>query len=224
MDAIADALTTIADSPWVFPLLFALTIGDAFLVVLPSETAVVALGALSLSTGHPPLAGLLVTAALGAIAGDNLCYLIGRSIGTERFAWMRRPRVHAALERARTTLQQRAAVAIFTARYIPFARIAVNLTAGATRLHYARYLLLTVLAGCAWALYNTVVGALFGQVFAGNPVLAVVASVVVAIVGGVSLDWVLGRMSRRRQARKAAGSGGAGPHPGTAPGAAPAPE
>ena len=41
----------LASSPWLYPLVFALVVGDAFLVVLPSETVVVALGALAGATG-----------------------------------------------------------------------------------------------------------------------------------------------------------------------------
>src|SRR6218665_2355454 len=54
----------LAASPWLLPALFALVVGDAFLVILPSETAVVALGALFATTGSPPLLAVLPIAAL----------------------------------------------------------------------------------------------------------------------------------------------------------------
>lgn len=187
--------------PWVYLVLFGLVIADAFLVVLPSETAVVALGSLALSTGHPNVWLVLATAALGAVVGDNICFQIGRRLGTERFGWMRRPRVQAAIDYARRAIATRPASLILTARYIPFARIAANLTAGATGFPFRRYFPLTVIAGSCWAIYNCVIGALFGAWLADNPVLAVVVSVVVAVTLGILIDAVTARVATRRAAQ-----------------------
>lgn len=198
MEAFLDA---VGESPWLFPALFALIVGDAFLVVLPGETVVVALGALSAATGAPPLWALVPVAALGAVTGDSLCYLIGRRIGIDRWAWQRRGRIGAALARVRGTVQRRPAVLIFTARYIPFARIAVNLSAGAAGLPWRRFLPLSAAAGTGWAIYNTAVGALFGTALPDQPVLAIVLSVLVAIALGVLVDLVIQRVTARRNPR-----------------------
>ncbi|CAN5486976.1 hypothetical protein BH10ACT7_BH10ACT7_28910 [soil metagenome] len=186
--------------PWVYLVLFGLVIADAFLVVLPSETAVVALGSLALSTGHPNIWLVLATAALGAVVGDNVCFRIGRRLGTDRFGWRRRPRVQAALDYARRSIATLPASLILTARYIPFARIAANLTAGATGFPFRRYFPLTVIAGVCWAVYNCVIGALFGAWLADNPVLAVIVSVVVAVTLGILIDAVTARVATRRAA------------------------
>ena len=97
----------------------------------------------------------------------------------------------------------RPAVLIFTARYIPFARIAVNLSAGAAGLPYRRYLPLSAAAGTGWALYNTGIGLLFGTAMSDQPVLAVVISVLVAIALGVTIDLAVNRFSRSRPPRDA---------------------
>jgi membrane-associated protein len=191
-------IAALVDSPWLYPAVFALVVGDAFFVVLPSETVVVALGALAGATGSPPLGVLIPVAALGAIVGDSLCYLIGRRIGADRWGWQRRGRVGSALVRARRTVLTRPAVLIFTARYIPFARIAVNLSAGAAGLPYLRYLPLSAAAGVGWALYNTGIGLLFGTALRDQPVLAVVLSVLVAIALGVTIDLIVHRAARSR--------------------------
>ena len=132
-------MLALAASPLLLPALFALVVGDAFLVVLPSETVVVALAALSGATGTPSLLLLIPVAAAGAIVGDSLCFLIGRAVGHRRWAWQSRGRLGAAIATARQTVLDRPAVLIFTARYIPFARIAVNLSAGAAGMAYRRY-------------------------------------------------------------------------------------
>jgi len=190
-------MLALAGSPWLFPALFALVVGDAFLVVLPSETVVVALAAMSGATGTPSLLLLIPVAAAGAIVGDSLCFLIGRAVGHDRWGWQSRGRLGAAITKARQTVLDRPAVLIFTARYIPFARIAVNLSAGAAGMAYRRYLPLSAAAGAGWAIYNSVIGLFFGRLLSSTPLLAIVISVVVAIALGVVVDLI----ARRRSAR-----------------------
>ena len=185
----------VANSPWVYLVTSLLIIADAFLVVVPSETVVVALGALALSTGTPSLWMLVPVAAASATLGDTLCFLIGRRVGT---GWIRHARLARAVEFARATLSRRAASVILTARYVPFARIAVNLSAGATGFSYRRFLPLSLVAGVGWALFNVFVGASFGALFPGQPLLGVVLAVLVAIGLGVLIDVVVARVSRAR--------------------------
>lgn len=192
-------LLATAASGWVFPALYLLTVADAFLVVLPSETAVTALGAISASSGSPNLAALVGVAWAGAVTGDVCCYLLGRRIGTTRFRWMRGPRVAAAIDRAGAALDRRAAAAILTARYIPFARIAVNLVAGASGLRPRRYLPITVLAGFAWALWNTGIGAMVGRMLPDQPLLATALSVLGAVLVGVTVDRLSALLAARRR-------------------------
>ncbi|WP_349236211.1 DedA family protein [Cryobacterium sp. BB307] len=198
MQELVDWVIEAAGSPWVFPVVFALIVADAFLIVVPSETVVVALGALALSAGQPNLWVLIPIAAIAAMLGDNLTYLVGRAVGLERFGWMRRRQVASAFAWARRSLDRRAAVVMLTARFVPFGRIAVNLTAGATGFAYGRFLPLSVIAGCVWAVYNVVIGAAFGAWFSSHPVLAVVLSIVVAITLGVVVDRITAVVASRR--------------------------
>ena len=117
----------------------------------------------------------------------------------DRWRWQRGPRIASALARVRHTVLVRPAVLIFTARYIPFARIAVNLSAGASGLPYRRFLPLSAAAGTAWAVYNTAVGLAFGAILRDQPVLAVVISVVVAIGLGIIVDGIAQRIAARRE-------------------------
>lgn len=195
-------MNALATSPWLLLALYALVVGDAFLVVLPSETLVVALGALWGATGTPPVAALIAVAAVGAITGDALCFMIGRRAGTGRWRWQRMRPIRAAIEKASAAIRSRPAVLIFTARYVPFARIAVNLTAGASGLPARFFFPLSAAAGLAWAIYNVVIGAVFGAALAEVPVLAVVVSVVVAIALGLAIDAIASWLIRRREARE----------------------
>ncbi len=193
---VESALVNAAGEPWAMVVVFGLIVADAFLVVIPSETVVVALGALALSTGTPSLPLLLLVAAAGAITGDTLCYLLGRA--TRR---MRPPRwrpLILALDRADKLLEARAATLIITARYIPFARIAVNLTAGARGFPYRRFLPLSALAGAGWACVTALSGAAVGAIVGDAPLIAVAVSIVVAIAVGLGVDAFTARLTRRQ--------------------------
>ncbi|MCM3500512.1 VTT domain-containing protein [Microbacterium sp. P26] len=197
MDGVDAWLQAIAASPWALPAMALLVFADAFLVVIPGEAAVTAFGAFAVAHGTPPLAAVILVAGVAAFAGDLGCYLVGRLVGVERWAWMRGPRVSAALDWARARLERNAAVVLFTARFVPFARLAVNLAAGAARVNPARYLGVAALAALAWAAYQAVIGAVVAALVPGGPVVAVVVSVVVAVGIGVGIDLVLARRAKR---------------------------
>ncbi|MEZ3159823.1 VTT domain-containing protein [Microbacterium sp. BWT-B31] len=197
---VEDALSELAASPWALPLLFALVLGDAFLVVVPGEAAVTALAALAVAEATPPLVAVIVVAAVAAACGDACCYLIGRVVGLERWRWMRGPRVRRALEWARARLDRRAAAVLFTARFIPFARLAVNLSAGAARIPAPRYLAIATLAALGWAVYQALIGAVVAAILPGGSLAAVLVSIVVAVGLGLGLDALIGR--GRKQIRE----------------------
>jgi membrane protein DedA with SNARE-associated domain len=204
MDVITQFIMDAAGSPWVYVVLAAVCIVDAFFPPVPSETVVVGLATLAVSTGSPWLWLVVLVAAFGAIIGDNIAYTIGRSIGTTRFAWMRRPRVAAAFAWARRGVHKRPASLILTGRYIPVGRIAVNMTAGATGFPWKRFAPLSALAGASWAVYSVAIGTLVGHWFHANPILGVVIAIACAIVIGVLVDHVTQRIQSRRQSRAAA--------------------
>jgi carboxymethylenebutenolidase len=193
---IEDALAGLAASAAALPVLFLLVLGDAFLVVIPGETAVTAYAALSVSHGQPPLMAIITVAAVAALAGDVACYVIGRRVGLDRWGWMRRPRVVAAFGWARARLDRSTAAVLFSARFIPFGRLAVNLTAGAGRVPAPRYVLFAAGAALVWALYQAFIGALVARLVPGSSVLAVVISIAVALALGLILDAVLARRWR----------------------------
>src|SRR5438067_8605376 len=67
-------------SVWTYPILFGICLGDAVIPALPSETAAIVCG-LQAARGQLTLTWVLVAAALGAFAGDNLSYASGRWLG-----------------------------------------------------------------------------------------------------------------------------------------------
>lgn len=188
--------TDLLTGPWALAIMSVLVLGDSFFVVVPGEIAVTALGALASAQGAPPLWTVIACAGVAAAAGDATCYVIGRSVGTQRWRWMRTRSVQSALAWARRRLDRGTAVVLFTARFVPFARLAINLVAGASRIHPGRYLCLVSLAALGWAAYQASVGAIVGALVPGGPVVAVIVSVVAAVGLGALIDLATRRARR----------------------------
>lgn len=194
MQAINDFILAAAGQPWVLFLVLACCLIDGFFPPIPSESVVVGLGAVSGSSGLPNVWLLGLVAALGAFSGDNIAYLIGRSIGIQRWRWMRTQRMQGAFRWAGKELRRRAASLIMVARFIPIGRVAVNLTAGATHFNHRRFVALTALSALMWAGYSVVLGFFFGVWFEHNHLLGAVIAIVVAVILGVVIDRIISKV------------------------------
>ena len=64
-------------SGWAYGVVFLLALLDVIVPVVPSETAVITAGVVA-ATGDLNLGLIIVAAAAGAFAGDNLAYGVGR--------------------------------------------------------------------------------------------------------------------------------------------------
>ena len=173
---------------WVIPLVSLFCLIDGFFLFLPSETAIVALASLSALSGEPNIWLLIAGASVGAVAGDNIAYFLGKTLGTTRFKWMRKPRGARAFAWASRELEKRGAMLIFTARYIPVGRIAVNFTAGATHFPWRRFVVLDGIAVVTWAGYSVAVGTFAGKWVHDNPLLGVGIAIAFAIAIGFLVD------------------------------------
>lgn len=191
-----------AASPWVYCFVFLWVVIDAFFPPAPSDVLVIALSALSVSAGTPNPWILALVAALSAVVGDNISYWIGRSIGVERWRWMRGRRAQAAIVAARDGLSRRAVVLMLTWRYIPIGRVAVTMTAGATAFPRRRFVPLSILAGLSWSTYMVVVGATAGTWANENPIMSIGFAIVTAIVLGTAIERILGLVDARREATR----------------------
>lgn len=198
-----DLLLTIAASPWSLVILAVLLIIDGFFPFVPGETAVVALATLSATgTGAPVWIVLLI--AIGAsTAGDSIAYWNGRRLGISRWAWMRRPRVAAMFAWARSGLDRRPALFLVSAKFVPVARVAVTMTAGASGLSAARYFPVAALASTVYTVYHVAVAVFSGSLLSSNPLLAALAAVVTVVILGTVIE-VIGRALARRRSRRSA--------------------
>ncbi|KHK96947.1 membrane protein [Microbacterium mangrovi] len=207
MDAINDLILQLISSPWIFLAMLVVALVDGFFPPVPSETVLVAAAAVAASTGRPNLLILGAAAAVGAAIGDNIAFAIGRSVGVQRFGWMRRPRVAHTFERAGSALETRGAGLVLGARFIPVGRVAVNVSAGALGYPWRRFAVLSVLGGASWTVYSVALGLLAGAWLKDQPLLSALVGIVLAVGLGLVVDRVLA--ARRRSASAAAWQDGA---------------
>ena len=121
-------------------------------VPLPGETTLIA-AALLAAQGHMNIVAVTAVAAVGAIAGDNLGYLLGRRLG--RAALLapgpaRRWRSHAA-GAAGDLFARYGALAVFVGRFVGLGRIAIAWMAGAGQMPWRRFFAWNATACVIWA-------------------------------------------------------------------------
>lgn len=188
-------------SPWLLPLLVVLIALDGPFPVLPSETLLMSASALAFGE-HRMLVvvGLFAAALIGSVLGDLLVFGLGRSshrilaraIDAEcgLSAWVRRH------------LLLRPGIALVGARFVPGGRLLSTAAAGRYGLPLRRFLPWTIASSAAWSVYMLVVGMLLGPLTGGNPLLSLLAGVVMALLTGGIFGLV--RLIRRRRSRPAA--------------------
>ena len=126
------AFDLLSQPPEAYLIVFAIALGDGVFPLFPSESIVIVAGLLSV-VGDLSLGWVIAAGALGAFAGDNISYALGRFIGRpaqERF--LNGDRSQRALAWARGQLAERGGLVIIVGRYVPGGRTAVTFTAGLT--------------------------------------------------------------------------------------------
>jgi membrane-associated protein len=197
-DAITDLVEGAMGSPWVYLALCAFAAIDAFLPAVPSESLVISAGVFA-ATGEPNLFAVIGVAALGAFAGDHISYMIGRTAGG-RVLNRATPgsKKAAALERGGRLLNDRGGTIIIVCRYIPGARTAITLSAGALRYPLRSFSLFDGAAALSWGAYSALVGYLGGEAFEEEPLKGLALGLGLALTVTLLVEVI--RHLRRRPA------------------------
>ena len=196
-------------SGWAYSVVFLLALLDAILPVVPSETAVITAGVVAAS-GHLFLPLIVISAMAGAMAGDNLAYLIGLRFGEpvirrffsseksqKRLAWAERQ------------LNERGGQLILVARFIPGGRTVVTLSAGLLRYPWPRFFVFDAVAALLWALYAAALGYFGGRAFENAAWKGLLLALGTGFaVGGVveAVRWLLRRRRGQSAPDRRAGS------------------
>ena len=182
---------------------------DAIFVgfVIPGETAAVLGGVIS-SRGEVPLWGMAAVVVAAAIAGDTVGYEIGKHVGPRLLDIRIMKRRRRGLAKAQAFLRRRGGSAVFLGRFVAFFRAVMPALAGASRMHYPRFLAFNAAGGLVWGAGFVLLGFFAGNSYdavakaAGQDITAVI--VVLGIVGLVI--WHLRRSRRARREPEPAAS------------------
>jgi membrane-associated protein len=135
---------------------------------LPGDSLLFTAGLLCTGSGHGSLklslGPLLVCAAVGALAGSQCGYLIGRKAGGALLARSGSPRLHEGAKRAEELLERYGhAKAIVLARFVPVVRTVLNPMAGALQVPARTFTVWQVVGGLVWSIGLTLAGYALGS-------------------------------------------------------------
>ena len=122
-------------------------------VPVPGETMVVTAAIYAGTTGRLSIFWVIVASAAGAIVGDNIGYLIGRTGG---YRLLRRYGRYIRLEEDRLRLGQylfhkHGPKVVFFGRFISVLRIFAAFLAGVNRMHWRLFLIFNAAGGIIWS-------------------------------------------------------------------------
>ncbi len=166
---------------------------------LPGDSLLFTAGLLheQLQLTLPVLIGV-VTAA--AIAGDQVGYMLGRTVGRRWFKDDARILKTAHLRTTEDFFRRHGGAAVVLARFVPMVRTFAPLSAGIGRYGYRSFTLWNIAGALAWATSVTLLGTWLGhfEVIAKNIDIIAVVMVLASV-----LPWGIQLLKRRRQNRHA---------------------
>jgi len=133
--------------------LFTLVMLESMGVPMPGETALVTAALYAGSTHQIGIVSVVLVAATAAIIGDNIGYLIGRSIGIHlvarygRYVRLDEPR----LKVGQYLFLRHGGKIVFFGRFVAFLRTYAALLAGINRMDWRHFLIMNALGGICWA-------------------------------------------------------------------------
>ncbi|MGX1851539.1 DedA family protein [Streptomyces sp. NPDC055299] len=176
---------------------------------LPGDSLLFTAGLLCAGTSNTglrlSLPPLLVAAAVGALAGSQCGYLIGRKAGGALLARSRSARLHEGAERAEALLERYGyAKAIVLARFVPVVRTVLNPMAGALHVPVRTFTAWQVVGGLLWTVGLTVAGYALGSSVPNvdHYLLPVIAVIVVVSLIPLAVELYRSRRSRSAVAQE----------------------
>ncbi len=127
----------------------------------PGETILI-IGAAIAATGQLNIVAVILSAATGAIIGDNIAFSLGRRHGQKILS-----RLHfiddEKLAKSKVFFAKHGHKTVFMARFVPFLRMIVAYLAGINKMPARIFFLYNMLGGVTWAIAAGSVGYFFGR-------------------------------------------------------------
>ena len=171
-------------------ILFGIVMLESMGLPMPGETALVTAALYSATTHQVRIISVVIAAAVAAIIGDNLGYLIGRTIGLRLI--VRYGRYIGLYERRLKVGQylflRHGGKIVFFGRFVALLRTFAALLAGANLMRWPHFLLMNALGGVCWAAVFGFGAYLLGEQIkqvAGPAGLLLFAAAVILVIAGV---------------------------------------
>ena len=134
-------------------------------IPLPGETILLAASIYAGQTHHISIFLVVLAAALGAIVGDNIGYVIGYFGG---FKLVKRFGKYIKIDKAELKLgrylfHKYGGRIVFFGRFVAFLRILAALLAGINHMHWRRFLIFNALGAILWASVDGAAGYFLGR-------------------------------------------------------------
>jgi len=179
-------LTQLVATYGVWAVLFFVSI-ESMGVPVPGETMLLVAAVYAGATHQLSIAVVIAAAAVAAIVGDNLGYLIGR-LGGERLLRRVGPVLHLTAGRltmGRYLFQRHGGKAVFFGRFVAVLRVFAAFLAGTTRMPWRRFALANAAGGIVWATLMGLLGYGLGASVTGPLGYIGLALAAVIVVAGV---------------------------------------
>jgi membrane protein DedA with SNARE-associated domain len=172
---------------------------ESFGVPLPGETIVVAAALYAGHTHRLSVWAIFAVAAVAAIVGDNIGYLLGRT-GGERLIrrYGRYVRLdEAKLQVVRNLFDRHGAKVVFFGRFVSILRTYAAFFAGTTRMPWRRFLIYNAAGGVLWAALYTFASYGLGDTFRSIETELTVAFSAAAVMTIAAVIVVLRRRNKK---------------------------
>jgi len=185
---------------------FGMVMVESMGLPIPGETVLVSAAVYAAATRALGIRDVVAVAALAAIVGDNLGYLIGRSLGVRLL--LRYGSLvgldGVRLRIGRYLFLRHGGKIVFFGRFVAVLRAFAALLAGANRMPWLHFLVMNALGGICWASVFGIGAYLFGEQIkrVTGPVSAtlVVAGIAAVVAGTIFLRRHERELSRRADA------------------------
>lgn len=189
LDRHLDGLVT-QFGPWLYVILFLIVFCETGLVVtpiLPGDSLLFAVGALTAREGGLNFWIVLVTLGVAAILGDTVNYWIGYFLGEKvqkKFPRIVKPEY---LQKTHNFYERYGGKTIIIARFVPIVRTFAPFVAGVGKMTYSRFMMFNVTGAILWIGLLVPAGYFFGnlKIVRENFSLVVLLIIILSVLPGV---------------------------------------
>lgn len=202
VDSLIQFLEHLMTMPIFYPLLSILIMVDALCPLVPSETVLNLAGAFAGAKGVPDVRWIMAAALIGAVIGDNLCFMLGGRLISVVERIDPESRAGKTITWVRQNMHQRAGVTIIVARFIPWARWIATIVLGSVQFNWFLFFIYDLIGATLWVLIGVGVGYIGGSIFSEFPLLAMIVGVALGTLVGLGIQKLQASMMEWNDVRR----------------------